>query len=195
MGGTSEVAKLRKFFTEKADFYAHKAVTLQNQAKPTNSTSSKIQANCNELEKLPKAAKYLLLAAFLASNNTKASDKKLFVIASDKRKVARNASRKETVITGPKLFTLERLTHIYEALVYLNEDKEELRSNMLNRPTNQLLSQIETLVSLKLLIKVNSVTITSLSSLIKYQISDFVTIEFIDSLANSLGIKLNEYMC
>uniref|UniRef100_A0A182LVA6 Origin recognition complex subunit 5 n=1 Tax=Anopheles culicifacies TaxID=139723 RepID=A0A182LVA6_9DIPT len=96
---------------------------------------------------LPYYAKYLLIAAYLASNNATKEDKRLFVKnhgKQRKRMQAVNARAKvvEKMITklGPKAFNIDRLLAIFYAIL---DEKVGLTCN--------LMAQISTLVHLKLL--------------------------------------------
>uniref|UniRef100_A0A182S5Z0 Origin recognition complex subunit 5 n=1 Tax=Anopheles maculatus TaxID=74869 RepID=A0A182S5Z0_9DIPT len=96
---------------------------------------------------LPYYAKYLLIAAYLASNNATKEDKRLFVKnhgKQRKRLQAVNARakvvEKMTTKLGPKAFNIDRLLAIFYAIL---DEKVGLTCN--------LMAQISTLVHLKLL--------------------------------------------
>uniref|UniRef100_A0A182W544 Uncharacterized protein n=1 Tax=Anopheles minimus TaxID=112268 RepID=A0A182W544_9DIPT len=96
---------------------------------------------------LPYYAKYLLIAAYLASNNATKEDKRLFVKNHGKQRkrlqtVNARAKVVEKMITklGPKAFNIDRLLAIFYAIL---DEKVGLTCN--------LMVQISTLVHLKLL--------------------------------------------
>lgn len=77
---------------------------------------------------IPYTMKYLLIAAYLASNNSKATDKRFFLKGQFK-----NCGRKSHALNnreeeedgksmGAKYFPMERLIHIYRSLLDLNYD-------------------------------------------------------------------------
>jgi len=135
---------------------------------------------------------FVLLSAFIASHNPPSSDRKYFLISSGNKKNHSNRTRHEKGSMNAKAFTLERLLHIYQSIIHFNHPfSEELT---LKYPIKDLLAQIETLVSLKLLIRLNSATISSLMSISKYIISDSVTFQSLNSVAKSLDIELKKYL-
>lgn len=96
---------------------------------------------------LPYYAKYLLIAAYLASNNAAKEDRRLFMKnhgKQRKRMQAVNArakvTEKMTTKLGPKAFNVDRLLAIFYAIL---DEQVGLTCN--------LLAQISTLVHLKLL--------------------------------------------
>ncbi|RWS16982.1 hypothetical protein B4U79_17850 [Dinothrombium tinctorium] len=149
----------------------------------------------HQTHELPITGKYLLIAAFLASYNSVKSDKRFFLKNQGKARSSRQrqAFKKELMVTGPKPFTFERWFHIYKSLLELNYEKDcdEIH---IKEPTVLLLSQIKTLVSLKLILKINSISCSSLSSLNKYRISDSVTIDFVNYISKSVDFDLLSHM-
>lgn len=95
---------------------------------------------------LPYYAKYLLIAAYLASYNPAKEDKRLFVKHHGKKAKRRGIKAKQIVSErlntqlGPKAFGFERLVAIFYAIL---EEKVDFNSS--------LLVQISTLVELQLL--------------------------------------------
>lgn len=142
------------------------------------------------IQEMTLAERYLLLASFLASYNSKASDRKFFVILSDKRRISRRTKTKQ--FGKPKAFTLERLIHIYDRVIHLNEDPRSVRRQTILY--NLLFHHIEKFVSLNLLVKVNSLVIAPISSLTKYRVSDSVTYEFMELLAGKINFDLKSYL-
>ncbi|XP_074596771.1 origin recognition complex subunit 5 [Brevipalpus obovatus] len=143
------------------------------------------------IQEMTLAERYLLLASFLASYNSKASDRKFFVVLSDRRRISRRTTKNKQ-FEKPKAFTLERLIHIYDRIIHLNEDPRSVcRQTFLY---NLLFHHIEKFVSLNLLVKVPSAVITSISSLTKYRVSDSVTYEFIEQLAGKIDFDLKSYL-
>ncbi|EDS31815.1 origin recognition complex subunit 5 [Culex quinquefasciatus] len=82
---------------------------------------------------LPFYAKFLLIAAYLASNNAAKEDKRL-------RRSASSRSEKMATQLGPKAFTIDRLLAIFYDIL---DEKVGLTCN--------LLAQISTLIHLKFL--------------------------------------------
>lgn len=87
------------------------------------------KANKNErsFEAMPRAMRYLLLAAFCASNNPHQTDSRYFVKnhGRDKRSEKRELRAEENRLAkelGPKAAELQRIICIYETLLKLNEN-------------------------------------------------------------------------
>uniref|UniRef100_A0A182QQI6 Uncharacterized protein n=1 Tax=Anopheles farauti TaxID=69004 RepID=A0A182QQI6_9DIPT len=109
---------------------------------------------------LPYYAKYLLIAAYLASHNAAKEDRRLFVKNHGKqRKRLQTVNARAKVVermsikVGPKPFNLDRLLAIFYAIL---DEKVGLTCN--------LLAQISTLVHLKLLAYASSSAAASSSS-------------------------------
>lgn len=89
------------------------------------SAPSNIPSNYDDI---PYTMKYLLIAAYLASNNSKATDKRFFLKGQFKhcgRKSHALNNREEEEdgkYIGAKYFPMERLIHIYRSLLDLNYD-------------------------------------------------------------------------
>lgn len=158
-----------------------------------SSVITKGQAFQTLIEDLPFATRYLLLAAYLVSFNSKSSDKRFFV-KEQTRHISRKANNRAEE-SGPKMFPLERLLHVYRSLLDLNEcyEEDDLTSiaseSILKEPSVEILSQLEDLVSMRLLIRSGG-TGSSLSSVKKWKLSDSVTFDYIQSIAKSVNFDL-----
>lgn len=94
---------------------------------------------------LPFHARFLLLAAYLASYNPPGTDRRFFVKARGPRgKRQRKANHLSQHLLGPKQFPLNRLVAIFHAIV-----DEQVA------PSAVTLAQVESLVSLRLLARVS----------------------------------------
>lgn len=134
---------------------------------------------------LPFYAKYLLIAAYLASYNPAKEDKRLFVkYHGKKRKTLKDVKIKSKISEelntqlGPKPFTFDRLLAIFYAIL-----DEKVSFN------NNLLVQVSSLVELQLL--------TSLSDSYnldgqKYKCS--VDYEFIHAISKMVGFNIRKYL-
>ncbi|EDW88358.1 origin recognition complex subunit 5 [Drosophila yakuba] len=137
---------------------------------------------------LPYYAKYLLIAAFLASHNAANQDKRLFVKhhgKQRKRMQTVNARAKTTekmsTTLGPKSFSIDRLLAIFYAIL---EEKVGLTCN--------LLSQISTLVHLKLLSFVSGEqNIMDGSARLQCTIG----LEFVLQIGKVVGFNVRQYLC
>ncbi|CAG5095195.1 Similar to SDAD1: Protein SDA1 homolog (Homo sapiens) [Cotesia congregata] len=93
---------------------------------------------------LPFYAKFMLIAAYLASYNPPKEDKRLFVKASNKKKKRPTINKKKRIAmfthTGPRTFPLDRMLAIFCAI---SEEKIDINAN--------LLAQIPTMCQLALL--------------------------------------------
>lgn len=135
---------------------------------------------------LPFYAKYLLIAAYLASYNPAKEDKKLFVKYHSKKtvtareiKAKSKVSEQLTTQLGPKAFSLDRLLAIFYAIL---EDKVGFNNN--------LLVQVSSLVELQLL--------TALSDNFaldgqKYKCA--VSFDFIQTVSKMVGFNVRKYLC
>ncbi|EDW27339.1 GL21237 [Drosophila persimilis] len=137
---------------------------------------------------LPYYAKYLLIAAFLASHNSANQDKRLFVKhhgKQRKRMQTVNARAKTTekmsTTLGPKSFTIDRLLAIFYAIL---EEKVGLTCN--------LLSQISTLVHLKLLSFVSGEQ-NIMDGSARLQCT--VGLEFVLYIGKVVGFNVRQYLC
>ncbi|KAH8287815.1 hypothetical protein KR018_000748 [Drosophila ironensis] len=137
---------------------------------------------------LPYYAKYLLIAAFLASHNAANQDKRLFVKhhgKQRKRMQTVNARAKTTekmsTALGPKSFSIDRLLAIFYAIL---EEKVGLTCN--------LLSQISTLVHLKLLSFVSGEQ-NIMDGSARLQCT--VGLEFVLQIGKVVGFNVRQYLC
>lgn len=144
-------------------------------------TSTKTFAQSFEL---PYYAKYLLIAAYLASYNPPKEDKRLFMKNHGKQrkrlqqvKAKAKISEKLNTQLGPKVFTLDRLLAIFYAIL---EEKIGLTSN--------LLAQIATLVELKLISGGKEIDLDTT----KYKC--IVGYDFISAVAETVGFNVKKYL-
>lgn len=144
-------------------------------------TSTKTFAQSFEL---PYYAKYLLIAAYLASYNPPKEDKRLFMKHHGKQRKRLQQVRAKAKITeklntqlGPKVFTLDRLLAIFYAIL---EEKIGLTSN--------LLAQIATLVELKLIAGSKEIDLDTA----KYKC--IVGYDFISAVAQTVGFNVRKYL-
>ncbi|XP_036321148.1 origin recognition complex subunit 5 [Rhagoletis pomonella] len=136
---------------------------------------------------LPYYGKYLLIAAFLASYNSSKEDKRLFVKNHGKRRkrmqaVNANAKVTEKMSTyiGPKSFSVDRLLAIFYAIL---DEKVGLTCN--------LLSQISTLVNLKLLSFVSGENVMDGTS----RLQCTVGLDLIVCISQVVGFNVRQYLC
>lgn len=134
---------------------------------------------------LPFYAKYLLIAAYLASYNPAKEDRRLF--AKDhvkKRKTLAKIRAKEKVTEllntqlGPKQFTFDRLLAIFFSIL---DDKVGLCAN--------LMSQISSLVQMQLL-----TTIGDGVNLDGHKFKCNVDFEYIQGISKSVGFNIRKYL-
>ncbi|KAK3919821.1 Origin recognition complex subunit 5 [Frankliniella fusca] len=130
---------------------------------------------------LPYYAKYLIIAAYLASYNSPKEDKKLFVKLSGRTKKQvqkKNAQIKiSSLVIGPRQFDLERLLAIFYSII---EEKPHISVN--------LLTQITSLVELQLLQKVGNDPLEAP----KYKCA--VGFDFIIIIAKTLSFNVTKYL-
>lgn len=137
---------------------------------------------------LPYYAKYLLIAAYLASHNAAKEDKRLFMKNHGKQKkrlqsVNAKAEVSEKMVTqlGPKSFTVDRLLAIFYAIL---DEKVGLTCN--------LLAQISTLIHLKFLIFASGE-----SSIMdgNGRLQCTVGMDFIMHIGRMVGFNVRQYLC
>lgn len=134
---------------------------------------------------LPFYAKYLLIAAYLASYNAAKEDKRLFMKYHGKKtKTMKDVKAKNKVSEllstqlGPKAFSLDRLLAIFYAIL---DDKVGFNNN--------LLVQVSSLVELQLL--------SALSdgfSLDGQKYKCIVNFEFIQTISKMVGFNIRKYL-
>lgn len=157
---------------------------LRVQVDSERKTSSK--KNLAQSLELPFYAKYLLIAAYLASYNPTKEDKKLFMKYQGKKtkslrevKAKSKVSEKLNTQLGPKAFSLDRLLAIFYAIL---EDKVGFNNN--------LLVQVSSLVELQLL--------TALSdnfALDGQKYKCVVSFDFIQTISRMVGFNIRKYLC
>ncbi|XP_058445305.1 origin recognition complex subunit 5 [Malaya genurostris] len=137
---------------------------------------------------LPFYAKYLLIAAYLASHNAAKEDKRLFMKNHGKQKkrmqsVIAKAKVSEKMATqlGPKSFTVDRLLAIFYAIL---DDKVGLTCN--------LLAQISTLIHLKFLIFASGEGSVMDGSA---RLQCTVGMDFIVHIGKMCGFNVRQYLC
>eukprot|EP00028_Trichosphaerium_sp_Am-I-7-wt_P013862 CAMPEP_0168510386 /NCGR_PEP_ID=MMETSP0405-20121227/1426_1 /TAXON_ID=498012 /ORGANISM="Trichosphaerium sp, Strain Am-I-7 wt" /LENGTH=415 /DNA_ID=CAMNT_0008528197 /DNA_START=904 /DNA_END=2151 /DNA_ORIENTATION=- len=138
-------------------------------------------------QELPKHAKYLLIASYLATHNPKGSDERIFGTHNKARRVkggkyrrARTGTKSKS--TGPANFTIERMLAIYKAITQDTQEKRVQFSDAHN------LAQVSTLVSLGLLREVDS---TNMSKMV-YKCR--VDLQYIKTLSDSLSFAINSFL-
>ncbi|XP_050099420.1 origin recognition complex subunit 5 [Anopheles aquasalis] len=139
---------------------------------------------------LPYYAKYLLIAAYLASHNPAKEDKRLFLKNHGKQRkrmqtvnARAKVSEKMAVQLGPKAFGIDRLLAIFYAI--LEGEKVALTCN--------LLTQIATLVHLKLLAYVSSADAGILDGTARLQCT--VGLDCILHIGRMVGFNVRQYLC
>lgn len=150
----------------------------------------------SESEEMPFAMKFLLISAFLASFNSKKSDRRFFLKSQSNRKTGRRVAD-QSQRSGPKAFPLERLLHIYQSLLHLNFEFDDEESGVLSGKrlmrSNEVFSLLEDLLSLKLLTRVGA-TGSTISSIKKWRISDSVTYEYLSAICESVQFDLTSHL-
>ncbi|XP_014259037.1 origin recognition complex subunit 5 [Cimex lectularius] len=130
---------------------------------------------------LPYYAKYLLIAAYLASYNSPKHDKRLFVKdhGKQKKRVAKRTAKVKIAseLLGPRRFSLDRLLAIFYSIM---EEKASLTVN--------LMSQIATLVELKILSKMGDGCID------KPMFKCLVGFQCVDQVSKTLGFQVKKYI-
>lgn len=141
---------------------------------------------------------YLLVAAYLASYNSTKEDKRHFVRnqgrhVRKRRKTIVKKADAEVESKAPKLFTFERLYHIYLALINLNEIGIATRSRL--TVSSVVYQQFNELIKQNLILGLRpSAQSAPISSASKYQISDSITTRIIDDIAFSISLNLKAFM-
>lgn len=165
---------------ENSDFQVQNTYNFENTLKE-ELTSTKTFAQSFEL---PYYAKFLLIAAYLASYNPPKEDKRLFMKNHGKQrkrmqqvKAKAKISEKLNTQLGPKVFALDRLLAIFYAIL---EEKIGLTSN--------LLAQIATLVELKLIAGGKEIDLDTA----KYKC--IVGYDFISAVAQTVGFNVKKYL-
>ena len=151
----------------------------------------------NVYEDMPRSIKFLLIAAYLASFNSKASDKRFFMKQKQQRSQRKSQVSTQTV-TGnklkneaPKAFPVERLIHIFQFLLQFNpHDDSRIGAAELSYKSFPCLQE---LMHLKLVIPMHA-SESVLSSDRKLKIADCVTRTLIDKLAESVDFNVSAHL-
>lgn len=153
-------------------------------------TENTIQTKMNSQDvvailELPFYAKYLLIAAYLASYNTTKEDKRLFMKFQGKKqksrkqtKMQRNIVKKLSVQLGPSQFTFDRLLAIFYSIL-----DQKVGFN------NNLLVQVSSLVELKFLL-----TISDNSPIDSQKYKCNLTFDFIQEISRFMGLNIRKYL-
>ncbi|XP_058830361.1 origin recognition complex subunit 5 [Topomyia yanbarensis] len=161
--------------------------TIDHQPSEASEQQQTMKRLAQTLE-LPFYAKYLLIAAYLASHNAAKEDKRLFMKNHGKQKkrmqsVIAKAKVSEKMATqlGPKSFTVDRLLAIFYAIL---DDKVGLTCN--------LLAQISTLIHLKFLIFASGEGSVMEGSA---RLQCTVGMDFIVHIGKMCGFNVRQYLC
>lgn len=166
-------------------------------APPSDNTSSKPTSHDGDQPRIPSVphqqlelpyyAKYLLIAAFLASHNDVRLDKRLFVKHHGKQRKTQQSIRAKQIVSekmatqlGPKTFPIDRLMAIFYAIV---EEKVPLTCN--------LMAQIPSLVRLKLL---NFVSGEANIMDGGARLQCIVSLDFIVLIGRNVGFNVRQYL-
>ncbi|KAJ3323939.1 Origin recognition complex subunit 5 [Boothiomyces sp. JEL0866] len=122
---------------------------------------------------LPYYTKYLLIASFLGSFNPSRLDNRFFTKGGEKKVIKHKSKRQQ--LLGPKAFNIERLLAIFYSIL-----DQEIPGCF------DVYSQISTLVSLRLVIKMNNQ--------LNYKIKCNVGYEFIQIVAKSISFDISKYL-
>jgi origin recognition complex subunit 5 len=156
--------------------------TEKNQSEPI-----KIGHKKSTLEDLPYYAKYVLCAAYLASYNPARQDSIYFMKASEKRRRRKTAGRPPKHrkiprnLLNPSPFPLDRLLAIVHSLL-----PRKLPQNA------QILAQIATLMSLRLLVKQGATNSDTLDPSIRFKVN--CSWEYVASIGRSVGLEVRDYL-
>ncbi|XP_056645730.1 origin recognition complex subunit 5 [Diorhabda sublineata] len=152
--------------------------------RPANSVKEKPMPTLE----LPFYAKYLLIAAYLASYNPAKDDKKLFMKHHGKQKKKLKDIRAKSKVSerlntqlGPKPFVFDRLLAIFYSILEEKDNKMGFNNN--------LLVQISSLIELRLL---SSVSDSCVLDGQKYKCN--VNYQFIETVSRSVGFEIKKYL-
>ncbi|BES95712.1 Origin recognition complex subunit [Nesidiocoris tenuis] len=129
---------------------------------------------------LPYYAKYFLIAGYLASYNSPKHDRRLFLKnhGKQRKKNRKDVSKSQTTeLLGPKSFSLDRLLAIFYAIM---EEKASLTVN--------LMSQIASLVELRLLAKIGDGVIDN------PKFKCMASYDCVAAVGSTLGFNLKKYL-
>lgn len=154
---------------------------ISTDSTPTNTTVANLAQNLE----LPFYAKYLLIAAYLASYNSAKDDKRLFMKYHGKKTKTRKDIKQKSKVSeklqtqmGPNSFTLDRLLAIFYSIL---QDKVGFN--------NHLLVQVSSLVELQLLSLVSD---NSTLDGRKYKCN--VNFDTIQSVSRIVGFNIRKYL-
>ncbi|XP_021694720.1 origin recognition complex subunit 5 [Aedes aegypti] len=166
----------------------------QELLRPTQQESSESLEQVQTMKRLarnlelPFYAKYLLIAAYLASHNAAKEDKRLFMKNHGKQKkrlqsvnAKAKVSEKMATQLGPKSFTIDRLLAIFYAIL---DEKVGLNCH--------LLAQISTLIHLKFLIFASGEG-SIMDGSARLQCT--VGMDFITHIGKMVGFNVRQYLC
>ncbi|CAH0555133.1 unnamed protein product [Brassicogethes aeneus] len=163
-------------------------VLIKNSAKSVEIQSKEFLFSKEKLAQsleLPYYAKFLLIAAYLASYNPVKDDKRLFMKFHEKSKKSIKDVKLKSKVSehyntqlGPKMFSFDRLLAIFYAIL----DKKVGFNN-------NLLVQVSSLVELQFLI-----TISDNCSLDGQKYKCNINFEFVNTISKMLGFNIRKYL-
>ncbi|XP_059487614.1 origin recognition complex subunit 5 [Neocloeon triangulifer] len=160
---------------------ATQRVHLRQGLQPVDVKSSNALISAVTAMELPYYAKFLLMAAFLASFNSPKHDRRLFAkhhgMQRKKAVVQKKTVKRSSLIVGPKPFNFERLTAIFHSIA----DTPYLI-------TTNLCAQLATLVNLQLITKVG------FSGLNDPKYKCAVGFEFIKAVGRTVDFNVQSYI-
>ncbi|EGT59820.1 hypothetical protein CAEBREN_18612 [Caenorhabditis brenneri] len=150
-----------------------------------NSSAQQTKENDGSFEAMPRAMRYLLIAAFCASNNPPQTDSRYFVKnhgrdkRSEKRELRAEENRLATKELGPKAAELQRIICIYETLLKLNEEK------MSGFDLKNVIASLDSM---------GLVSITNRNNLDIPKIKCMISLETAHKISGSLKFELRHYL-
>ena len=147
-------------------------------------------ARLPNIMELSKSMSYLILSCYLASHNSASSDKRHFLKAQGRSKrKTKKATKEDVELRAPKPFSFERLFNIYQALINLNERDDNVRRTLLADCSVQ--TQFAQLNKQSLVTVYGSYSISGSS---KYNLSDVVTVKYIQEIASHVGLDIKSFI-
>ncbi|KAJ6635334.1 Origin recognition complex subunit 5 [Pseudolycoriella hygida] len=147
LNGSVDINDVQKLYRNIAEVLKSAMKKTYQSIEDSNETTSELDTSRMQQLELPFYAKYLLIAAFLASHNDAKLDKRLYMKNHGKQRKRVQDIKAKAVVNeklstqlGPKSFNLDRLFAIFYAII---DEKINMNCN--------LMSQIPSLVRLKLL--------------------------------------------
>ena len=148
-----------------------------------------VREHASELSaSLPLLAKYMLLAAFLASYNPEKTDATIFGRGGNGRKRRAKISQKDQSQLGPQPFEMRRLFSILECLLS-NDNAARARACSTTLHRTELQTQLSSLISLNLLLRVSAE-----QELDSVRLRCNVAFELIKNVAQNCEVDLSKYM-